>query len=360
MKNKSMKYLIFQYCSLIIGFIGFILHMYPEEAILPTMLLFTGYREYTKSLWLRNVKIDTRVTYQIQKIPEIQGIEYNHKILQKATENWKRPVVVRGLFTNTSAIRNWQKQDYLPKQFGDISIPVVGDARNDNNQNNRTTMKFDESFNEVFSNDQSNLYLFFPVLSRFSFNGSEAGKAIELQERVNQVILEDLEIDKLIWKGFGKHKTYKGSQFVIGRGRKDQSHTTGSNFHCAIGNNYFIQAVGRKRWYFLDPKYSRFLHPLRGGIMNMWTSNPTIHESHDHLPLQFVDLEPGDMLYNPDWTWHTVFNYEGLSIGIPVRESNISIAFQNNFIYTSIVMWNILANRLGIDIGGYPLLQKED
>jgi hypothetical protein len=26
-----------------------------------------------------------------------------------------------------------------------------------------------------------------------------------------------------------------------------------------------IKAIGRKRWFFLDPKYSAYMQPLRGG-----------------------------------------------------------------------------------------------
>ena len=59
-------------------------------------------------------------------------------------------------------------------------------------------------------------------------------------------------------------------------------------------------------------------------------------------------------MYNPDWEWHTIKNYEGLSIGVPLREVNISLSIQNNAQYTSIVLANLALDKLGIDIGGYP------
>jgi len=43
-------------------------------------------------------------------------------------------------------------------------------------------------------------------------------------------------------------------------------------------------------------------------------------EKTPFLPVEYADLNPGDMLYNPDWQWHTIRNYEGLSIGVPIRE----------------------------------------
>jgi hypothetical protein len=52
--------------------------------------------------------------------------------------------------------------------------------------------------------------LFFPVKSRFTFNGSDAGSAATLQEKVDEICLRDLDLNRL-WKGFGSksHKTYK-------------------------------------------------------------------------------------------------------------------------------------------------------
>eukprot|EP00595_Chromulina_sp_UTEXLB2642_P000239 CAMPEP_0196762986 /NCGR_PEP_ID=MMETSP1095-20130614/3169_1 /TAXON_ID=96789 ORGANISM="Chromulina nebulosa, Strain UTEXLB2642" /NCGR_SAMPLE_ID=MMETSP1095 /ASSEMBLY_ACC=CAM_ASM_000446 /LENGTH=219 /DNA_ID=CAMNT_0042115205 /DNA_START=428 /DNA_END=1087 /DNA_ORIENTATION=+ len=217
-------------------------------------------------------------------------------------------------------------------------------------------MSFDESYNEIIANEDSKMYLFFPVKSRFNFNGSDAGSLDQLQDAVNDVVLEDLQIDKLIWNGFGtkKHSTYFGSQLIIGRGSNDSTETTGTGWHCAAGNNWFVQVAGRKRWYFMDTQYSALMYPLRGGKVNMMTGNAAMGKLHDHLPLRYVDLEAGDLLYNPDWEWHTITNYEGLSIGVPIREVNLTLSFRNNFLYTSVVLVNKVTSALGYDIGGYP------
>jgi ribosomal protein L16 Arg81 hydroxylase len=96
---------------------------------------------------------------------------------------------------------------------------------------------------------------------------------------------------------------------------------------------------------------SLLLHELQ---VNMMTGTPKMSELTPYLPVQYADLNPGDMLYNPDWQWHTIQNFEGLSIGVPIREVNMSLSFQNNFQYTSIVMANKLMDKFGVDIGGYP------
>eukprot|EP01031_Cornospumella_fuschlensis_P052850 gene52850-64576_t len=96
------------------------------------------------------------------------------------------------------------------------------------------------------------------------------------------------------------------------------------------------------------------MFPLRGGKVNMMTGNKNMHELHPHLHLRYADVHAGDLLYNPDWEWHTIRNYAGISIGVPVREVNTSLSFQNNFQYTSIVYVNKILEKVGLDIGGYP------
>ena len=92
----------------------------------------------------------------------------------------------------------------------------------------------------------------------------------------------------------------------------------------------------------------------------MMTGNRNMGQLQNHIPLRYVDLQAGDLLYNPDWEWHTIKNYEGLSIGVPIRELNVSLSLRNNLQYTSIVLVNKLLEKVktitGIDmeIGGYP------
>mmetsp|Transcript_3542 Transcript_3542/g.6551 ORF Transcript_3542/g.6551 Transcript_3542/m.6551 type:complete len:234 (-) Transcript_3542:218-919(-) len=187
--------------------------------------------------------------------------------------------------------------------------------------------------------------------------GPEEKDADLLDEKLTEVVRTDLELDKLIWNGFGSksvHSTFRGTQFIAGRGTKSTETTTGTGWHCAPGNNWFIQITGTKVWYFMDPIHSSFMHPVRGG-QNYFqiSSNTNISDYDDKLPIHEVEIRKGDMLYNPDFQWHTILNGEGLSIGVPLREFNITTTFQNNALYTSIVIWNNIWAKLGISIGGF-------
>ncbi len=56
----------------------------------------------------------------------------------------------------------------------------------------------------------------------------------------------------------------------------------------------------------MEPKYSALMSPLKGGFFNMWTGNKGMAQLQKHIPTKYTVLEEGDLLYNPDWTWHKV------------------------------------------------------
>jgi len=339
----------------------------PIAWMYPNFLMYTKYRETLKQYWADNVPTEIDRVYGIKKgkensmltqVPEMDFKDYTFEKLRDLTQNWRYPAVVRGMFKDTPAYRDWQNNpERIMSVIGDYSIPFVQDATYNTLQNGRTVAPFRESYTEILSNKQSKRYLFFPVKSRFSFNHSDLASLDELQKKLDQIVLEDLELER-IWPGFGNekiHKAYFGSQLIAGNGFKDEKDTTGTGWHCAAGNNWFVQVVGKKKWYFMDPEYSSYMHPLRGGQVNMMTGTRNMSYYQQYIPIREVDVAAGDLLYNPDWEWHTIKNYEGLSIGVPLREVNITLSYQNNWHFTTIVVINkFLKNTFGIEIGGYP------
>lgn len=325
---------------------------------IPYFLLLTPYRQETLAFWLKYAKPNDAITYPPSHIPEIYYQNYSYESLRQATSNFRYPAVVRGMFSDTNAIKMWKTLDYLPSVLNEFSIPIVRNARVGTLQDDRVVVPFTSAFHDMHKSNHSTEYLFFPVKSRFSFNGSDAGSAASLQSSVDDLCRKDLDLDR-IWSGFGskRHSTFMGSQFVIGKSTSEWGkNTTGSDWHCAIGNNWFIQAAGRKHWEFVKPEYSPFMAPLKGGMFNMWTGNANMSHAQRHVPTMFVDLEEGDMLYNPDWMWHKVTNYGGLSIGIPLREKNLTLSVQNNAYFSVIVSLNVALSRWGrgLSLGGFP------
>lgn len=329
----------------------------PLSYLIPNVLLFTPFRELTRSYWDSLLRpVDMNVRREPLHVATIEAKDYSFESLRAATQNFRYPAVVRGLFNGVPGMEKWKDVNYLNSKLGDFTVPVVRKALYGTLQNDRAVMPFSEAHTDIMTNEESKMYLFFPVESRTNFNGSDLGVSQKLKKTVNDLVWEDLELGTRIWPGFGtpSHSTYHGAQLIIGRGSNDTEATTGTGWHCAVGNNWFAQVVGMKRWYFMDPVDSALLSPLRGGKVNMQTGNRKMADLHGHIPMRYADVGAGDLLYNPDWEWHTIKNYEGLSIASPIREFNISLSLQNNLQYTSIVLANKLAEKFGFDIGGYP------
>jgi hypothetical protein len=200
---------------------------------------------------MQHISIDRKIYYEPTEIPQILGQDYSWDRLRLATNNWRSPAVVRGLFNNSAAMTKWLDLDYLPSKIGEYRFSVPQKAIVHTAQNDRKVMAFKDSFREIMTNNQSKLYLFFPV--RAKINVAKTEKSYHnldskyeswkyLKEAVDEIIYNDLELDR-IRPGFGSknHKGYIGAQFVIGQGVKDTNETTGSGYHCAVGNNYFVQ-----------------------------------------------------------------------------------------------------------------------
>jgi len=333
----------------------------PIAFMLPNLLLFVPAPAYTKYLWHNLIKFDS-VEKTPKHIPMIQAKDFSMELLREKTDGFRDPVLVKGLFADSPATVKWKNRDYLANSvLGHQEIPVVHGAVYKKQQNNRTTDTFKNAFLNIYDNKSPKEYLFFPVQSRTAFDVQAKKDLARLKSDVNALVEQDLQLSKRIWNGFGTsiHKSFYGSQMIIGKGTNDEQ-TTGTGWHCALGNNYFIQVVGKKRWYFMDQKDSALLHPIRGGTFNMNTGTNRTAENQKYMNRRYADVEAGDMLYNPDWEWHTIQNYEGLSIGLPIRELNISLSFQNNFHFSSVVLWNKIWLALGVDLGGYPELVKNN
>lgn len=323
----------------------------------PYLLLVSPFREENRLAWLSYVPLETRIIRPPKQVPEILAKDYSFEAIRIASRDFRIPVIVRGLFKESVAVKTWKSPERLASKLGDFNIPVVRNAVVGTLQDQREIVRFDDSYRELLSLNYSKEYLFFPVKSRFTFNGSEAGSVAKLQQAVDEVCAEDFNFD-LIWPGFGSktHTTFAGAQFVIGKSTTEFTNkTTGSDWHCAIGNNWFILAAGRKKWDFVEPKYSHFMSPLKGGMFNMWTGNSQRTASIEkHIPTWTVVMEEGDLLYNPDWMWHKVTNFGGLSIGVPIREKNVSLSFRNNPYFSSIVFMNLALAKFNTSLGGFP------
>ena len=113
---------------------------------------------------------------------------------------------------------------------------------------------------------------------------------------------------------------------------------TGTTFHCAMKSNFFFNIKGRKKWTFIDPKYSKY---MKGALSNSALFVVSKHDYFknksllDNVPKYEIILEEGDVLFNPCWWWHCVENLSKYTIGVANRSSlGFKIVNSNNNLYT--------------------------
>ena len=137
-----------------------------------------------------------------------------------------------------------------------------------------------------------------------------------------------------------KRKYFESCQAFIGPANSE------TEIHNAHISNFFIQVYGKKEW-ILYPNFNvPFIDPpstLNGIFRNSPSRingqpfNP-FHPYYEGYPyFKYLDgyhlvLEPGDILYNPPFMWHTVRNLTD-SIGVGYRWINALHSFKASPVY---------------------------
>ena len=111
-----------------------------------------------------------------------------------------------------------------------------------------------------------------------------------------------------------------------------RSNSVGSSLHCAGGENMFLNIVGRKQWDFIHPSYNSVVQPSVSKYAAYAVSEMTekfVDDPHKelldgypymrHVPFYRCELEEGDMLYNPDFWWHSVRNLTDFNVACATR-----------------------------------------
>lgn len=102
---------------------------------------------------------------------------------------------------------------------------------------------------------------------------------------------------------------------------------TGSPFHHASVYNMFYMVDGKKTWWFIDP-YDTFLsYPVAvlgnaaGILLCLWPNeyNKEAFPLFKYCPVYTATLEPGDVLFNPPWWWHSIKNVTPKTVGVASR-----------------------------------------
>lgn len=139
---------------------------------------------------------------------------------------------------------------------------------------------------------------------------------------------------------------------------------TSTKMHMDVGDSFFTQVVGRKKWLFVDPEYASSLQ-IYGYSMNLvYIAGYDVHRElvPPEVPIKEVILNPGDMVYFPSMTFHAVYNLDDVTVGIDELSFDMMASFKRHWLLTLFTILNpsliLKAIKMLVTIGridGYAL-----
>jgi hypothetical protein len=242
-------------------------------------------------------------------LPEISAEDFNKDIFTAWKEKINTPLVIRN-YLKDAPVLDLLSRENLCENYGDVEIRCTTDVEESKGESRagQNLSTISACLRDFIESPQfENFYInnFAGVLSDDDFLKFCKGNELnEVQGKTNIL-----------------------TQWFISR-----SEGKGSTLHCATADNMFLNIKGRKQWHFIHPSYtpimqatlskhgtfavSEMFEPLESDFFeNLTKSYPHIK----NVPVYKVELEEGDLLFNPPWWWHSVRNLDTFTIGCATR-----------------------------------------
>jgi len=278
----------------------------------------------------RRLKYNARVLETARKSGEGKIIPIERRTdlsLEEFKNHYRRkgiPVVMVGAAKEWDCVKNWSLE-YFKKLHGDDVIALTELKMNERGYETTTLGEVIDNI----SNKGGKYYRFYPLLTRHPEHIRDFDYKWLLERKNKRVWLETWQV------------------FI---GGKDSI----STFHMENQCNLFVQAYGKKRWVIYPDYYSPALDPQPGkgiyrapgvkpdkGLFNIFNPDYETYPAYKYLDRYEVVLEPGDVLFNPCFDWHTVKN-ETDSISVGYRWVSPSYGFKRNplFMFLDLIARN--------------------
>lgn len=257
-------------------------------------------------------------------LPELDVKDLTRESLEKMSNGYTFPVVVRGVLKDSPALKQWADQNWWVKNYGNESVlcKYVEQVADDGEPPECTVEK---SFGKA--DGSGRLYI--------SGESKLFGRRPELEQTLNNELINSVAPGDKVF-----------TQIFMGFPHM------GSDVHGAVGCNIFRQIVGRKKWWLFPQSQTPY---VRASINKNGFSAHTLTKIGKEqngqassyltkLERYTVILEPGDILLNPPWIWHGIKNLgedpNSLVIGVPTRYKvpYMLPALRNNPLFTVIAL----------------------
>ena len=271
------------------------------------------------------------------EIPTIDANDLTDEKFIELSNNYRDPVLIKGFMKDTDAVIKWNL-DYFCNIIGDFKMNTIKYTDKLELKNMSFTdfaKKIDTD--DIYINNNHTILAEFPQLF------DDIKPKFEL-------LLKTL-------KSCNLYSVHIANMFI--GYNNDSKKCTGSSMHCGGSGNFFCMLQGRKHWTLIHPKYSCL---LKARVAETGIHAQTLFDMGDididktpsvfkYLPRYEVVMEPGDVLYNSPWWWHRIRNYDGLSIGMAIRNNKVTkLNLLNNFTFTMSGYKYLVYNTLVIEL----------
>lgn len=264
-----------------------------------------------------------------EPLPEIDGDCVTDEAIQELTR-YQVPFVVRGGIKDWPAVREFTP-DFFLERYGDVKIPVnKGEKRPSADKSKPTDYR---QYYKIRYDSVRNL-----VESVKNGGNLQALSVEDLLHRDDDYLIKNfLRLDRVQrWSGYSSPSRNfldrKLRTGLVGSLQLFMASTAGyTTWHCAPAHNFFLQLYGRKYWTFIDTAYTVAMSPVIKRSQQYQGSLIDAREPFEdcvargfklypYVPKFDVTLEPGDLLFNPQYCWHSVRTAgDQPTIGIGIR-----------------------------------------
>jgi len=238
---------------------------------------------------------------------------------------WKEPVVFRGAATKESG---WDLSCFdgvdkdpveaLQKELSDKKFRIFRDEYDDGSADFMTFADYRRLVAESEADKTKNMPYArsFPIANLETCHKAVPTEKLSKYHSDYAITYKDMFANRVLFVSLNNETTTK--------------------MHIDIGDSFFTQVVGRKRWLFVDNKYATKMQ-IYGDTMNLvYIAGYDVHREQVpfDIPIKEVILNPGDVLYFPGMTFHAVYNLDPVTVGIDDTAMDLVGAFKRHWFLT--------------------------
>eukprot|EP00039_Didymoeca_costata_P023547 m.7451 g.7451 ORF g.7451 m.7451 type:complete len:354 (-) comp3717_c0_seq2:49-1110(-) len=258
--------------------------------------------------------------------------------------DFSKPLLVKGFLNGTSGLDAWSFDALMQSPVADLEIDYFPDATKPLELIPKARGRVGDILKSIK-------------------NGSSAKFGSQLLFQKHPALLSSQEeVVKRLTNLFGNHFSEAGLKsrfltipvFASGALNKNinrtSSKTPRTDLHCEPITNVAMQVQGRKKWTLVMPEESAYLRPSGSEESRAYIMS-NLHPNSDRfnkIKRYEIEVETGDAVYIPAWTWHRVDYLHGeMALSVSMFHVRLQQMVQNNPTFLTAIIPNIVKELTG-------------